>query len=163
MRCKVADWGNLGFTAHTLIAVGHSVDRGRGRGSQRSSLSRHFLRFSRMTRHYSKTLGHLSVRTPSRFVQFWANGSLARLTTLHASFNIWLSVRPSPRCPRWPAALLPPLGRACRGARRPSAGPLFRRVEGQEGFIHSWESRHFGGKKAADFSPLDGEEGRGEN
>ena len=78
---------------HSLPLATRSTDRGRGRGSQRSSLSRHFLRFSRMTRHYSKTLGHLSVRTPSRFVQFWANGSLARLTTLHASFNIWLSVR----------------------------------------------------------------------
>ena len=33
MRCKVADWGNLGFTAHThtLVAVGHSLDRQRPR------------------------------------------------------------------------------------------------------------------------------------
>ena len=125
MRCKVADWGNLGFTAHThsLPLATRSTDRGRGRGSQRSSLSRHFLRFSRMTRHYSKTLGHLSVRTPSRFVQFWANGSLARLTTLHASFNIWLSsVRPRPSVPPVPKMACCPLPSARSGmSRRPSS------------------------------------------
>ena len=144
MRCKVADWGNLGFTAHThsLPLATRSTDRGRGRGSQRSSLSRHFFRFSRMTRHYSKTLGHLSVRTPSRFVQFWANGSLARLTTLHASFNIWLSVRPSVSpVPKMACCPLPSSRpgmsrrprRVRQPARRPSAGrPLFGGARGKK-------------------------------
>ena len=40
LRCKVADWGNFGFTAHTLIRLVTEIEEG---APQRSSFGIYFV------------------------------------------------------------------------------------------------------------------------
>ena len=82
LRCKVADWGNFGFTAHTLIRL---VTENEGGVPQGSSFGISFPMSLRNCRQATiiQTWGHESVGISARFVQFWANGS----ATLHASFS----------------------------------------------------------------------------